>query len=184
MVDLTIDDEMKDILSSLKDKTLKSIEGNYWFLCKEFSEIVRLNLGRYAVELCVDYVAVRWMWGADYPIGDESPCFSIRKCDLNERRYPQGWKVVQFLRDERISEVIVVRDTIKTNRGEEIVSDAGFVIRTDEKVYSISTWCLGIHINESDRIDMPLSVDNVREQYTDDYCGVKPVEVRRDFIFL
>ena len=184
MVDLTIKDEMKEILSSMRGKTLKSIEGNYWFLCKEFSEIVRLNLGQYAVELYVDYVPVKWMWGADHPVDDESPCFTIQKFDLNERRYPEGWKVTQFLKDERISEVIVVRDTIKTNKGDEIVSDAGFVIRTNEKVYSISTWCLGIYINESDRIDMPLSVTDVREQYTDDYCGVKPLEVRRDFIFL
>jgi hypothetical protein len=182
MVDLTINEEMKEILSSMKGKTLKSIEGNYWFLCKEFSEIVRLNLGQYAVELYVDYVAVKWMWGADGPVDDEENCFVIQKFDLNERNYPEGWKITQFLKDEKISEVVLVRDTIKTNRGDEIVSDSGIVIRTNEKVYSISRTWIKICLNESDRIDMPLSVDDVTEQYTDDYCGVKPVEVRRDFL--
>ena len=114
MVDLTINEEMKEILSSMKGKTLKSIEGNYWFLCKEFSEIVRLNLGQYAVELYVDYVAVKWMWGADGPVDDEENCFVIQKFDLDERNYPEGWKITQFLKDEKISEVVLVRDTIKT----------------------------------------------------------------------
>jgi hypothetical protein len=184
MVDLTIDDEMKEILSSMKGKTLKSIEGNYRFLCDVFLEIVRLNLGQYAVELYVDYVAVKLMWGADQPVDDEENCFVIHRFDLNERNYPEGWKITQFLKDERISEVIIVRDTIKTNRGEEIVSDTGIVIRTNENVYSISRSGIDLRIKESDRIDMPLSVADVTEQYTDDYCGVKPLEVRREFIFL
>ena len=184
MVDLTVNDEMKDILSSMKGKTLKSIEGNYWFPCKEFTCIVRLNLGQYAVELCVDYVAVKWMWGADGPGDDEENCFVIQKFDLDERNYPEEWKITQFLKDEKISEVILARDTIKTNKGELIVSDTGIVIRTNEKVYSISRTWIKICLNESDRIDMPLSVSDVTEQYTDDYCGVKPVEVRRDFLSL
>ena len=184
MVDLTINDEMKDILSSMKGKTLKSFEGDYWFGRDEFTCIVRLNLGQYAVELDVDYVAIKLMWGADYPVDDEENCFVIQKFDLNERNYPEGWKITQFLKDERISEVILVRDIVKTNRGEEIVSDTGIVIRTNENVYSISRIGIDLQIKESDRIDMPLSVADVREQYTDNHNGVKPVEVRRDFIFL
>ena len=115
---------------------------------------------------------------------DEENCFVIQKFDLNERNYPKGWKITQFLKDERISEVILARDTIKTNKGELIVSDTGIVIRTNEKVYSISRTWIKICLNESDRIDMPLSVSDVTDQYTDDYCGVKPVEVRRDFLSL
>jgi hypothetical protein len=49
MVDLTTDDEMKDILSTMKGKTLKSFEGKYDFDRDEFKEIVRLNLGQYSV---------------------------------------------------------------------------------------------------------------------------------------
>lgn len=122
MVDLTINYEMKDILSSIKGKTLKSIEGNYRFLCDVFLEIVRLNLGQYAVELYVDYVAIKLLWGADYPVDDEDNCFVIQKFDSDERRYPEGGEVSQFLKDERISEVILTRDTIKTSKGEDIVS--------------------------------------------------------------
>ena len=45
MVDLTISEEMIGIMALMKGKTLKSIEGNYWFKCKDFLEIVRFNLG-------------------------------------------------------------------------------------------------------------------------------------------
>ncbi len=143
-----------------------------------------MNLGQYAVELYVDYVAIKLLWGADRPVDDEENCFVIQKFDLNERNYPKGWKITQFLKDERISEVILARDTIKTNKGELIVSDTGVVIRTDENVYSVSRIGIDLRIKESDRIEMPLSVADVTEQYTDDYCGVKPVEVRRDFLSL
>ena len=33
-------------------------------------------------------------------------------------------------------------------------------------------------------IDMPLSVENVKGQYTDEESGVEPIEVKREFIFL
>ena len=46
MLDLTINGEMEDILSSIKWKTLKSIEGYYDFRANDFLAIVRLNLGR------------------------------------------------------------------------------------------------------------------------------------------
>ena len=184
MVDLTIKDEMIEILSSMKGKTLKSIEGYYRFKWKEFLQIVRLNLGQYSVEFCVDYVAIKWFWGADHLLDDEENCFIVTKHDLNERHYPEGWKIVQFSKDEKISEVILVRDNIKTNKGDEIISDAGFVIKTDEKVYSFSRSCLEICLNESNKIDMPLSVENVKGQYSDEESGVEPIEVKRDFIFL
>ncbi len=65
-----------------------------------------------------------------------------------------------------------------------IISDAGFVIKTNEKVYSFSRNWIEIFCNESNKIDMPLSVEDVKEQYTDEDNGVEPVEVKRDFIFL
>lgn len=117
-------------------------------------------------------------------IDDEENCFIITKYGLNERHYPEGWKIVQFLKDEKISEVVLVRDNIKTNKGDKILSDAGFVIKTNEHVYSFSRWGIGVHLNESNKIDMPLSVEDVKEQYTDEDNGVEPIEVKRDFIFL
>ena len=182
MVDLTINDEMKDILSSMRGKTLKSIEGKYDFDRDEFKEIVRLNLGRYSVEVYVDFADIEWFWGADHLVDDEDNCFVIQKFDSGERRYPKGWEVVQFLKDERISEVMLVRDNITMNKGDEIVSDSGIVIRTNENVYSISRNFINIRVNESDKMDMPLSVEIVRKQCTDDYWGIEPAEVKREFI--
>ena len=184
MVDLTINDEMIEILSSMKGKTLKSIEGNYWFKCKDFLEIVRLNLGQFAVEVSVDYVAIKWFWNAGHLVDAEENCFIIRKTDLSGHNYPEGWEVVQFLKDEKISEIILVRDSIRTNKRDEIVSDSGFVIKTSEKVYSFSRWGLDICLNESNKIDLPWTVEKVKRQYTDEENGVEPIEVKRDFIFL
>ncbi len=184
MVDLTIKEEMIGIMASMKGKTLKSIEGKYSFKWKEFLEIVRFNLGQYAVEFYVDYVSIKWFWGSDHLIDDEENCFVITKYGLNERHYPERWKIIQFLKDEKISEVILVRDNIKINKGDEIVSDSGVVIKTNKKVYSFSQWALCVHLNESNKIDMPLTVEDVKEQYTDKDSGVEPIEVKRDFIFL
>ncbi len=184
MVDLTISEEMIEILASMKGKTLKSIEGDYAFKWKEFFQPVRLNLGQYAVEIYIDYVEVKWFWGEDELVDDEDNCFVIKKTDLSGHNYPEGWEVVQFLKDEKISEVILVRDSIKTNKDDEIISDTGIVIKTSEKVYSFSRSCLEICLNESNKIDMPLSVENVKRQYTDEESGVEPIEVKRDFIFL
>ena len=184
MVDLTISEEMIEILASMKGKTLKSIEGDYSFKWKEFFQPVRLNLGQYAVEIYIDYVEVKWFWGEDELVDDEDNCFVIKKTDLSGHNYPEGWEIVQFLKDEKISEVILVRDSIKTNKDDEIISDTGIVIKTNEKVYSFSRSCLEICLNESNKIDMPLSVENVKGQYTDEESGVEPIEVKREFIFL
>ena len=115
-------------------------------------------------------------------LDDEEKCFVIQKFDSGERRYPKGWDVVQFLKGERISEVMLVRDNITMNKGDEIVSDSGIVIRTNENVYSISRNFINIRVNESDKMDMPLSVEIVRKQCTDDYWGIEPAEVKREFI--
>lgn len=184
MIDLTIREEMIEIMASMKGKTLKSIEGYYSFMCKDFLQLVRLNLGQFAVEIYADYVAIKWFWNAGHLVDAEENCFIVKKTDLSRHNYPERWKIVQFLKDEKISEVIVVRDSIKTNKGDEIISDAGFVIKTVEQVYSFSRGGLDIYLNESNKIDMPLSVEDVKEQYTDEYNSVEVVEFKRDFIFL
>ena len=79
-----------------------------------------VNLGRYSVGLYVDFADIEWFWGADHLVDDEDNCFVIQKFDSDERRYPEGWKVSQFLKDERISEVILTRDTIKTSKGKRL----------------------------------------------------------------
>ena len=183
MVDLTIKDEMKEILSSMRGKTLKSIEGDYRYDRKEFTEFVRLNLGRYSVEIYVDYTLIKWSLGGDHPVEEEENCFVIRKTD-SEHTYLNGWNPVRFLKDEKISEVILVRDSIKMNSGDEIVSDSGIVIRTGETVYSFSRWGLGIYLNEGNRIDLFWTLKDVKKEFTDDYNGVIPLEITRDYIFL
>ena len=43
MIDLTIDKKGLDILASMKGKTLKSLEGEYFHKFHRFSEIVRFK---------------------------------------------------------------------------------------------------------------------------------------------
>lgn len=186
MIDLTINDEMLKVLASMKGKTLKSIEGQYYRKWEHFSEIVRFNLGQFAVEAVCDYVPVKWFWNTDHLISDEGSAFFFHKKDLKKRNYPRGWQVVQFLKDEKISEIVLVRDLIKNNHGDEILLDSGFVLRTSEKVYNFSLGSLGntnIYFKETDRIDMAYTVKDARIDCSDPERGLLAT-VKRDYIFL
>ena len=108
--------EMLDILSSMKGKTLKSIEGEYLSGYKKFCEFVRFNLGQFAIEIYSYEKEVQWFWNADQLIDDEATCFTVYKKDLNGHLYSKGWEPIKLLKDEKISEVIVVRDLIKNNK--------------------------------------------------------------------
>jgi hypothetical protein len=186
VIDLTIDKNGLDILASMKGKTLKSLEGEYFNKWHRFSEIVRFNLGQYAVEVFCDYVAVKWFWNTDKLFDDEGSAFFISKEVLNSHNYPEGWQVVQLLKDEKISEVIIVRDSIKNNHGDEILWDSGIVMRTSASVYTFSMGSIGgttIFYKESDKIDMISSVKDIMKYCSDSEFDLKAT-VKRDYIFL
>jgi hypothetical protein len=186
MVDLTIKKEMIEIISSMKGKTLKSIEGDYLPKYKVFMEFVRFNMGQFAVEVYSYEEGVKWFWTGDKLIDDEATCFTVKKADTKNRYYPKGWRPVQFLKDEKVSEIIIVRDLIKTNRGDEILVDSGFVVRTNENVYTFSKCDLSsynIYMNESDKIDMHYSVKKAREDCSEPESNLKAT-VKRDYIFI
>lgn len=186
MVDLTIKKDMVDILSSMKGKTLKSIEGEFQPKYKHFRELVRFNLGQFAVEVYSYEKEVEWYWNSDTLFQDEATCFTVFKKDMSGYSYPKGWSVVKFLKDEKISEVMIVRDAIKNNKGDEILVDSGFVIRTNENVYTFSRCDLNsyaIHMEESDKIDMYYSVKDAKEDCSDSESGLK-AKVKREYIFL
>ena len=187
MVDLMIKKDMLEILSSMKGKTLKSIEGRYDFTNKTFMEIVRLNLGQYAIEFVSDYVAVQWFWNADDLFQDEATCFSVIKKSLSEKHdYPKGNDIIQLIENEIISEVVIVRDRIYNNKGDEIFVDSGIVIRTKENVFSFSRCDLGgfwIHLNQSDKIDMYYSEKDEKKECSDKNTGLL-ARVKREYIFL
>ena len=185
-VDLTIKREMLEILASMKGKTLKSIEGNYDFNNRTFVELICFNLGQFSTELISVYVPVEWKWGTDHLFQDEATCFSVNKMSSSEKRiYPKGCNVTQLLKNEVISEVMIVRDRI-INSDDDILVDSGIVIRTKENVYTFSRCDLSgfwIHMNESDKIDMFYSVKDVRSECSDSEKGLKAT-VKRDYIFL
>jgi len=186
VIDLTIDKNGLDILASMKGKTLKSLEGEYFQKWHRFSEIVRFNLGQFSVEVFCDYVAVKWFWNTDNLFDDEGSAFFVSKEPLNRHNYPEGWQVVQLLKDEKISEVIIVRDLVKNNHGDEILRDSGIVLRTNESVYTFSMGSIGsttIFFNDSDKIDMVSSVREMTKYCSDPDHDLKAT-VKRDYIFL
>ena len=186
MVDLTIKKDMLAILASMKGKTLKSIEGWYNPRFCYFFEVVYINLGQFSVKVNSDEEAVQWFWNSDELVDDEATCFTVKKTDNKNHYYPEKWEPVQLLKDEKISEVMVVRDLIRTNRGDEILVDSGFVIRTSENVYTFSKGNLSsysIHLKESDKIDMYYTVKKAREDCSEPENNLKS-RVMRDYIFL
>lgn len=186
MVDLRIEQSMLEILASMKGKTLKSIEGWYNPNTCSFFEVVYINLGQFSVKINSDEKAVRWFWTGDKLIDDEATCFTVRKTDIKNHYYPDNWEPVQLLKDEKVSEVIIVRDLINTNRGDEILVDSGFIVRTNENVYTFSKCDLNsynIHLSESDKIDMYYSVGKARKDCSEPESNLK-ASVKRDFIFL
>ena len=186
MIDLTIDKGMLELLASMKGKTLKSIEGEYFQKWQRFSELVRFNLGHYSVQVLCDYVAVKWFWNADVLVNDEGSAFFVTKEPLNKHNYLEGWQVVQLLKDEKISEVIIVRDSIKNNHGDDIMWDSGIVLKTSESVYTFSMGSIGcttIFYRESDKIDMVSSVRDMMKYCSDPEYRLKAM-VKRDYLFL
>ena len=186
MIDLTIEKNNLAILASMKGKTLKSFEGEFFPKWNRFSELVRFNLGQYSVQILCDYVAVKWFWNADELVNDEGSAFFVTKEPLNKHNYPEGWQVVQLLKDEKITEVIIVRDSIKNNHGDDILWDSGIVLRTSESVYTFSMGSIGcttIFFKESDKIDMVSSVKDLMKYCSDSAFNLKAT-VKRDYIFL
>lgn len=186
MVDLRIEQSMLEILASMKGKILKSIEGWYMPNFKVFMEFVRFNMGQFAVEVYSYEEGVKWFWTGDELIDDEATCFTVFKKDLSRHNYEKGWEPVQFLKDEKVSEIIIVRDLIKTNNGDEILVDSGFVIRTNENVYTFSKCGLSsynIYMNESDKIEMYYTVKKAREDCSEPESNLKAT-VKRDYVFL
>lgn len=186
MTDLTIQGKMIDILASMKGKTLKSIEGVFDFESQTFLEIIRFNLGLYAVEVVSDYEPVMWSIGLDIMFQDEATRFLVYEKSSSEKRvYPKGCEAVRMMKNEVVSEVIVVRDSISTNT-EDVIMDSGIVLRTKERVYTFSRVDLSgiwFHFNESDKIDMYYSLKDIRNEFSKAESNTD-LKVKRDYIFL
>lgn len=187
MTDLTIKNEMIDTLASMKGKILKTIEGRYDFVNKTFLEIIRFNFSQFAVEIISDYDTVIWSIGSDCAFQDEVTRFTVLKRNSSEKRiYPEGCEAVRLIKNEIISEVMIVRDGITTEKGDDVLIDSGIVLKTKQKVYTFSRVDLSgmwFHMNESDRIEMYYTVKDIKKDCLDNAEGNRVV-VKRDYVFL
>lgn len=179
-------DEMLKILSSMKGKTLKAIEGVFHYGLTSTHGNVRLVLGQFAVDIeCENRIAeLLDLEGKIFK--EEFPRFSCRKKDLKDKFMPfVASEPVSFMINEVVSEVLLLRDEIKAGNGEHIYIDQALVVKTAEKAYTFSRceWFLSdIDINVSDKIEGYISVKKVKEAWNGE--GRYSVDVNRKFLFL
>ena len=178
-------EDMLKVLSSMKGKTLKSFE----CVAEEKTGIaknrvfanIRINLGRSAVELYNRLIDIHF---EDESV-EEYSAFGCEAKRMNEEFVASAnGEHVSFVRNERISEVLLVRDDITGSDYHE-VCDRAVVIRTDNCVYTLSRhhfWDDSIYISSSDSIDGIPSPSEVCEQYEGD-DGFR-VSVNRTILFL
>ena len=176
-------DDMLNILKSINGKTFKSYE------CKKTGEdlvygIIRINLGTYSIDLC-NYTSTIPFYG-EFEEEDIS-CFSCALAEKNADFKPCETDQIahQYLIDERIKEVEIIRDKISIGNGEyEITMDQALILRSKFNVYSFyKDWIYGETIRIGiDRNDITvLSVDDVKNQWSDDKESVK---IERELISL
>ena len=178
-------EEMRNILASMKGKTIKSFEGMFYQGQNYFEEQVKLNLGTFSVNLYVnENVPAYFTNGKGVQYTEEISSFACSKGLKNEPfNAPQGWNVYQFLVNEKVSEVILITDTAKTDKGEEYVIDSGVVIKTDYNTYILSKgfWTVPIYFNKQEEIETPFTLQNLKEELSDE--GIS-VSVSRQIRFL
>lgn len=178
-------EEMKNMLASMKGKTIKSFEGMYYQEHNYFEEHVKINLGTFSVNLYTnENISASFTNGKGIRYTEEISSFACSK-GLKKEPFiaPQGWNVNQYLVNEKVSEVLLITDTAKTNQSEEYVIDSGIVIKTDYNTYILSKgfWTVPIYFNKQEEIETPFTIQNLKEELSDE--GVS-VSVSRQIRFL
>jgi len=179
-------DEMLKILSSMKGKTLKAIQGVFHHGLSTTNGNIRLVLGQYAVDVECLYHDEQMIDYDGNIFVDEFAYFSCEKKSTKDEFKPFVLSApLTFCINEVISEVILVRDEISISNGEHLFIDQAFVIKTSEKAYTFSRddWFLvSIDLSISDKIEGFKTLKNVRDFWSDN--GRYSVDVNRQFIFL
>jgi hypothetical protein len=186
MIKACFSSDMETVLSSMKGKTLKSIQGTFWKDMKSVFGNFRFELGQYAVDIECDLHPVYFTCFDGSKSLDDYAYFSCYKRTLKEQFKPfLVEEPVSFLINEKISEVLIVRDEIKTEYGEHILHDQSLIIKTSDKAYSFSTsvwFSEELDITVSDKIEGFQTVKAVKDFWGED--GKYKVDVNRQFIFL
>ena len=179
-------DDMLKTLLLMKGKTLKAIKGVFFHSLSASFDDMRLVLGQFAIDVSCRSHVEPLISLDNRIIYEEVSYFSCAKKKLTDEYIPSAYdKIVSFIINEPISEVVLIRDDINVSNGEHYLIDRAFTIKTSEKAYTFSRKEIideRIYITISDKIEGLQSVKEVEDSwnYEDRYS----VDVDRKFLFL
>ncbi len=189
-INACLTDSMRDLLLSLKGKTLKYIECVPLNGCllenNRVFESVRINIGKSSIDITNKIHPIP-QTEEEEKSNDLVMEYGWFECFFREKN--EGYlspiltqQPVKYLINEKINDVIIVSDEITSKDGYWENADRAILIRTAEKLYSFIRnvyWEDSIYIRIGDSIEGLPSEKEISEQFGD----VK-LSVKRSFIFL
>ena len=167
MIEMTFTPEMRAILGKMKGKTFKSYECDLSQRWHRTVAALRINLGRYAVDLtCINQSVANW----DVEL-DDPTVFACAERGLKDPFFPDDPVPSHvYMVNEVITGVEVVNDTVSVN-GDPIASiDIALVVRTRHKTYTFARniWFdYAIDVNVSDEVVIPYSAEECADDWSD-----------------
>ena len=175
--------EMRDVLSSIKGKTFKSFECAGRYGGDTFPGNFRINLGRSAVDVVLDFHAL----DGDPAGFDELTWFSCEEVDLKSEFHPSIVATPrQYLVNEVVTSVELVRDQVEyPSDGVVVEVDIALTLRTRYHSYTFSRgiWfsdIIGVEV--SDATAEPKSLASIEKLWIEDED--REVRVVREIIEL
>lgn len=171
MIEMTFTPEMRSILGKMKGKTFKSYECDLDMRFRRTSGALRINLGRYAVDVaCANQPVADWDVDLDDPT-----VFTCEERELKDAFFPGDSQPVRaYMVNEVITGVEIVNDTI-TVEGRPVASiDTALVVRTKRRTYTFARniWFdYTIDINVADEVAIPYSVEECAADWSDEDGG-------------
>jgi hypothetical protein len=179
-------DEMLNILASMKHKTLKSFEGDFSSKFDYVDGIFRINFNGFVFDVsCFTQPKLRLNYDGSSSLEDFAVFSCVKKKPSEKIDAYFSNPPLCFVKNEVVSEVLVVRDDINISSGEHIVMDQALIIKTREKAYTFTRkdWFIeNISITTSDSLKGYRTVKQVKTEWEDE--GLFKVEVKREIVFL
>ena len=187
MIQAIFTENMTELLRSMKGKTFKSYEYLRDTPFPTAEGNLRINLGRFAIDLFCLFREVEYFGETE-----EMSILSCAKADLKSDFEPYLiGEARQYLVDEVVKGVEVVRDHVDYNEGECVIDmDVALVIRTNFNTYTFSRgiwFSETLDIAESKSPDEVVGVPSIEELWYDDEPGEEPLlvaDVARSVIVL
>lgn len=178
--------EMLEILASMKHKTLKSFEGDFSSKFDSVYGIFRINFNGFVIDVsCFTQPKARLNYDGSFALEDFAVFSCVKKKSSEKIDAYFSNPPLCFVKNEIVSDVLIVRDDINISSGEHIIMDQALIIKTREKAYTFSRkdWFIeNISITTSDSIKGFRTVKQVKTEWEDE--GRFKVDIKREIMFL